>query len=215
MRTINGRSTVHIRKRKLKNLMAHVLVLSVTLFSVAMLFLLVFDVAKKGLPWINLDFFINFPSRFADKSGIKPALVGSVWIIVLTGLFSIPIGIGAAIYLEEYAKENWLTRFIKINIANLAGVPSIVYGMLGLTIFVRTLGFGRSILSGALTMALLILPIIIVASQEAIRNVPQSIKHGSYALGASQMQTIFRIVIPYSLPGYTFLNSSFNCHFHK
>ena len=198
---IKPKIELHIKKRKLKNTLAYILVLLATLISVVMLFILTYDIALKGLPWISKEFFSNFPSRFAADSGIKPALTGSIWIILLTVAFSVPVGVCAAIYLEEYAKNNWFTRLIKINIANLAGVPSIVYGILGLTVFVRALGLGRSIVAGALTMALLVLPIIIVASQEAIKNVPQSLKNGSYALGATQMQTIFTIVIPYSLPG--------------
>ncbi|MDF2594946.1 MAG: phosphate transporter, permease protein PstA [Clostridia bacterium] len=190
-----------MKKRKRVDLFAHSLFFLSTIASIVVLFILIYDISSDGFGWLSKAFFQNFPSRFAAKSGIKPALIGSVWIIGLTALFSIPVGIGAAIYLEEYAKNNWFKKFIVINIANLAGVPSIVYGMLGLTIFVRALGFGRSILSGALTMSLLILPIIIVASQEAIRSVSDAIKAGSYALGATKWQTITKIIIPSALPG--------------
>lgn len=191
----------NIRSRKIKNSVVHVLLLITTVLSILILFVLLFDLAGKGVPWLSKEFFTNFPSRFAEMSGIKPAVIGSAWIILLTALISIPIGVGAALYLEEYAGDTRLARIIKVNVANLAGVPSIVYGILGLTVFVRALGFGRSILAGALTMSLLILPIIIVSSQEAIRNVPQSLRHGSYALGATKFQTICSIVLPTAMPG--------------
>ena len=197
---INGSDKL-MKKRKRIDSIAHSIFFLATIASILILFILGYDIASDGVKWISPKFFENFPSRFPAKSGIKPALVGSLWIIGLTALFSIPVGIGSAIYLEEYAKNNWLKKLIVINIANLAGVPSIVYGMLGLTIFVRALGFGRSILSGALTMSLLILPIIIVASQEAIRSVSDAIKAGSYALGATKWQTIKHIIIPTALPG--------------
>jgi phosphate transport system permease protein len=129
-----------------------------------------------------------------------PALVGTVWLVLLTAAISIPIGIGAAIFIESYGGDSRFARIVKINIANLAGVPSIVYGMLGLSVFVRTLGFGRSILAGAFTMALLILPIMIVSAQEAIRDVPESIVSGSYAVGATQLQTIVRMILPFAFP---------------
>ncbi|WP_069999777.1 phosphate ABC transporter permease PstA [Cellulosilyticum sp. I15G10I2] len=190
-----------MKKRKKMNDLAHAIFLLCTLAGIMILFILIYDISKDGFRWLTKVFFENFPSRFPDQSGIKPALYGSMWIIGFTALFSIPVGIGAAIYLEEYAKNNWFKKLIVINIANLAGVPSIVYGMLGLTIFVRTLGFGRSILSGALTMSLLVLPIIIVASQEAIRTVSIAMKAGSYALGATKWQTITKIVVPTALPG--------------
>jgi phosphate transport system permease protein len=191
----------NIKMRKLKNSIFHLIIFIVTCISVLILFILIFDLLKKGLPWLDKQFFTSFPSRFANKSGILPALVGSIYIIVLTVLFSVPVGIGTAIYLEEYAKKNWLTKFIKINISNLSGTPSIVYGLLGLTVFVRTFLLGRSILAGALTMALVILPIVIVASQEAIKSVPQFLRHGSYALGATQWQTIRKVVLPTSFSG--------------
>lgn len=191
----------HTQYRKLKNSIFHIAVFLITSVAIVMLFLLVFDTLKKGLPWLDMQFITSFPSRFADRSGILPALVGSIYIIVLTIAFSVPIGLGSAIYLEEYAKNNWLTKFIKINISNLSGTPSIVYGILGLAVFVRTMALGRSILSGALTMSLVVLPIIIVASQEAIKSVPQFLRHGSYALGATKWQTIRKIVLPTAFPG--------------
>jgi len=167
---------------------------------VLLLFLLLWDVFTRGLPWLSWDFLTSFPSRFPERAGIRSALFGSIWLILLTAAFAVPIGVGAAIYLEEYAPKNRLTKIIEINISNLAGVPSIVYGILGLTLFVRTLLLGRSLLAGALTMALLILPIIIISSQEALRAVPKSIREASYALGATRWQTIRHQVLPAARP---------------
>ncbi len=188
--------------RALKNNLAHILFTFAAWVGVLILLVLLFDLVKRGAQYINPDFFRSFPSRFAAKSGILPAVVGSVWIVMLTTVIAIPVSIGAALYLEEYAADSRLTRFIKINISNLAGVPSIVYGIFGLSVFVRTLGFGRSILSGALTMSLLIMPIVIVSAQETLRTIPQALRHGSYALGASKWQTIVKVVIPSAIPGF-------------
>ncbi|MCX7921418.1 MAG: phosphate ABC transporter permease PstA [Clostridia bacterium] len=190
-----------IRYRKLKDSIFHAIIFLITCIGIVVLFVLMFDVVRKGLPWLSEKFFTGFPSRFARKSGILPGLLGSLYIIVLTIAISVPVGLGTAIYLEEYAKKNWLTKFIKINISNLSGTPSIVYGLLGLAVFVRVFGFGNSILSGALTLSLVVLPIVIVASQEAIKSVPQFLRHGSYALGATKWQTIRKVVIPTAFPG--------------
>jgi phosphate transport system permease protein len=162
---------------------------------------LVLDVAARGIPWLDAQFLTSFDSRFAARAGIKAALVGTAFLMVLTILISLPLGVMAAVYLEEYARDSWLKSFIQINIANLAGVPSIIYGLLGLTVFVRWLEMGRSILAGSMTMALLVLPIIIVATQEALRAVPSSIRDGSFALGATRSQTIWHNVLPQALPG--------------
>lgn len=162
---------------------------------------LLLDIILNGAKWLRPEFFSQFPSRFPEKSGLRSALQGSLWMISLTALMAFPIGVGAAIYLEEYASDNWLTRFIEINIANLAGVPSIIYGLLGLGLFVRGLELGRSVLAGSMTMALLVLPILIVSGREAIRAVPQSLRHASLALGATQWQTIQNHVLPYAMPG--------------
>ena len=169
--------------------------------ALAVLASLLLDVFARGLPEIDLAFLTSFPSRFPEQSGLRSALLGSLWLIGFTALISFPLGVAAAIYLEEYAPENWITRFIQINIANLAGVPSVVYGLLGLGLFVRTFGLGRSIVAGALTMSLLILPIIIVASREAIRAVPDSLREGGYALGASRWEVTYKTVLPAALPG--------------
>jgi phosphate transport system permease protein len=198
---MESRELDRIRKRKLKNSIFHGLVFLCTIFGVIILALLLIDILQKGIPWLTSKFFTNFPSRFPKKAGIYPGLLGSLWLIGLTAIIAFPIGVGTAIYLEEYAKENKFNEFIKLNIANLAGVPSIIYGMLGLAVFVRTLGMGRSILAGAFTMALLILPIIIISAQEAIRSVPSSLRQASYALGTTKWQTITGVVLPYALPG--------------
>ncbi len=187
--------------RKIKNRVFHGLVFASTMFGIAVLAVLLTSILKTGLSSLSYDFLTNFPSRFPAKAGIKSALVGSVWIISLTALFAFPIGVGTAVYLEEYSKKSWYNTFLQLNISNLAGVPSIVYGILGLTVFVRMLNFGRSILAGAMTLALLILPVIIVAAQEAIKSVPESLKHGAYALGASKWQVVKTIVLPTAMPG--------------
>lgn len=162
---------------------------------------LIFDVTSVGLPKLNLTFLTSFPSRFAEKAGIYAALVGSIYLMILTGLISVPIGVGAAIYLEEYAKQNRFTRLIEINIANLAGVPSVIYGILGLQLFVRYANLERSLISGALTMSLLILPVIIIASREAVRAIPRSVREAALALGATKSQIVFTQIIPIALPG--------------
>ena len=190
-----------IKYRKMKNSIFHGVIFCVTLIGIVVLVILLADIIMRGVPFLTKHFFTNFPSRFPKKAGILPGIYGSIYIILLTILFAVPIGLGTAVYLEEYAKNNRFTKFIKINISNLSGTPSIVYGLLGLTVFVRTLGLGKSILAGALTMSLVVLPIVIVSSQEAIKAVPQYLRHGSYALGATKWQTIRKIVIPAALPG--------------
>ena len=157
--------------------------------------------AIDGLPRLSLEFFGNFPSRRAEHAGILSAWVGTALVMLTTALAAIPVGVGAAIYLEEYAPKNLITDIIEINVTNLAGVPSIVYGLLALGLFVYQFGFGQSILSAGLTLALLILPIVIVATREAIRSIPASIREGAYALGATKWQTTADHIIPYSTPG--------------
>jgi phosphate transport system permease protein len=154
-----------------------------------------------GFRWVDFDFLTNFQSRFPEQSGIKAGLLGSLWITWMTAVISIPIGVAAAIYLEEYARPGRVNRFIELNIANLAGVPSIVYGMLGLAVFVRWFALGTSMLSGALTLTLLILPVIIIASREAIRAVPSGLRQASFALGATRWQTVRHHVLPNAASG--------------
>ncbi len=175
-----------------------VLSLGIVLGALAVLLI---DVWRDGRPWLDRQFLTSFDSRFARQAGIKAALYGTVWMMVFTIAISLPLGVASAIYLEEYAPRNWWTRLLQTNIANLAGVPSVVYGLLGLGLFAEWLRLGRSIISGALTMALLILPIIIIASQEAIRAVPPSLRQAAFALGATKWQVARHHVLPVAMPG--------------
>jgi phosphate transport system permease protein len=154
-----------------------------------------------GAGRLSWQFLTSFPSRRAAQAGIYHALVGSIFVIVVTAVLALPVGVAAAIYLEEYATRSRLAHFIEINIANLAAVPSIIYGLLGLGLFVRVLSMGRSVFAGAATLALLVLPVVILSTREAIRTVPGSIREGSYALGATKWQTIWHQVLPMAFPG--------------
>lgn len=189
------------RQRYLKGRIYRALFLVATCIGVATLIILLVDIVGTGGPHVSWDFIRAYPSRFAERAGIWVALLGSLWILVATAVFSFPLGVATAIWLEEYAPRGWFTQTIQTNIANLAAVPSIVYGILGLAVFVRWMGFGQSVLAGALTLTLLILPVIIIASQEAIRAVPNSIRLASYALGATRWQTVRRQVLPMAMPG--------------
>ena len=163
---------------------------------------LLFDVLIDGLPFMNINFLTSYASRKAENSGILAPLAGTIWIVGMTALFTIPIGVGTAIYLEEFASKNRLNRLIELNIANLAGVPSVIYGLLGLALFVQFLFNGsRNVTAGALTMTLLILPIVVIASQEAIKAVPSSYRHAAYAMGANRWQVVKAIVLPQAIPG--------------
>jgi phosphate transport system permease protein len=173
----------------------------VVVLALASLAALLYDVFADGWGRLNWQFLTSFPSRRASEAGIYPALIGTVYLITLTTMMAMPIGVAAAIYLEEYGTGNRLARIIEINIANLAGVPSIIYGLLGLGMFVRVFGFGRSVLAGAATLALLVLPVIILSTREALRTVPKSLREGSYALGATKWQTIWHQVLPSAMPG--------------
>ncbi|RYD82473.1 MAG: phosphate ABC transporter permease PstA [Sphingobacteriales bacterium] len=165
-------------------------------FALLVLVVLLIDVASDGGARLSWDFLVNLPSRRPQLAGILTAWVGTIWIMIMTAIFACPIGIAAGIYLQEYGKKNRWASFIEINIANLAGVPSIIYGLLGLELFVRALSLGESILTGGLTLSLLILPIIIVSTREAIKAVPYSLREASYAMGASKWQTIWHQVLP-------------------
>jgi phosphate transport system permease protein len=190
----------HLQQRRRKDKIFTIVCLLSTLVGIILLALLLWDILTRGLPWLNWDFLTHYPSRIPQRAGIKSALWGSIWLIILTAAFALPIGVSAAIYLEEYAPRSKLRKIIEINISNLAGVPSIVYGILGLALFVRGLALGRSLIAGALTMSLLILPIIIISSQEALRAVPNSLREASYGLGATKWQTIRHQVLPAALP---------------
>ncbi len=177
---------------------AAVATLVVALGSLAVLLI---DTWVDGAGMLSWTFLTSFPSRKPELAGILSPLVGTVYLILLTAFFAFPVGVGAAVYLEEYAVKGWFSRIIEVNIANLAGVPSIIYGLLGLELFVRLLGLERSLLAGALTMALLVMPIIIISAREALRTVPRSIREASCALGASQWETIWHQVLPLAFPG--------------
>jgi phosphate transport system permease protein len=196
-----GRPNGRDGRRRLSGRLFAIVCGAATMVGVVALAVLLVDVFRDGLPWLDIDFLGSFASRFPERAGVKAALFGSLWILGLTAAVSFPLAVGAAIYLEEYAPRSWITRAIQTNIANLAGVPSIVYGILGLAVFVRTLGLGRSVLSGALTLSILILPVIIMASQEAIRAVPDSIRQAAYGLGATRWQVVRLQVLPTALPG--------------
>jgi phosphate transport system permease protein len=175
-----------------------------TCVGLVVLAVLVVDVLSDGLPRLGWEFITSYPSRKPENAGILAALVGSLWLLVLTAIVAFPIGVGAAIYLEEYSTQSRLQRLIEINIANLAGVPSIIYGLLGLELFVRIMRpitGGRSVLAGALTMALLVMPIVIIAAREALRAVAMSQRTAAYALGATRWQVTSRVVVPAALPG--------------
>ena len=191
----------NLRRRKRWASAFRTLCAALTWFCLVLLAVLLVHATREGLPWLDVQFLREFPSRFPERAGIKSALWGTLWLIGLTAVISIPVGVAGAIYLEEYAKRSRLHAIIDVSIANLAGVPSIVYGILGLAIFVRFLALGRSVLAGAMTMSLLILPIIIISAREALRAVPNSIRGASYALGATQWLTIRHHVLPAALPG--------------
>ncbi|MGE5086415.1 MAG: phosphate ABC transporter permease PstA [Bacillota bacterium] len=171
------------------------------MFALITLLALIVDLSITGVPRINLEFFLNFPSRFPAKAGILSAWVGSFCIMLTTAFCAIPLGVAAGVYLEEYAKKNWVSQLIELNIINLAGIPSITYGLMALGLFVYKLKFGQSILTAGLTLGLLVLPIIIVTTREAIRSIPNIIREASYAMGASKWQTIRYHILPYSTGG--------------
>ena len=191
----------HLKRRKLKSRLYYILIVCASTVALIFLLALLINVLYTGLRVLDWGFLTSFASRLPERAGIKASIYGTFWMVFLTALFSFPLGIGAAIYLEEYAKPSFLTRVISTNIANLAGIPSIIYGILGLAFFVRGFGFGRSLIAGSLTMALLILPIIIIASREAIKNTPRGLREASLALGATRWQTIRRAVLPSSFGG--------------
>jgi phosphate transport system permease protein len=175
--------------------------LASTIAAIAILAFLLFSIARDGLPWLNWNLITSFPSRVASRAGIISALVGSAVVISITASMSVVLGLGAAVYLEELAPKNKLSQVIDLNISNLCGVPSLVYGMLGLAVFVRVLGFGRSLLAAGCTLALMILPIIIIASRESLKSVPPAIRLAALALGATRWQTTWHHIIPAAAPG--------------
>lgn len=187
--------------RRRVGLVMSVVLFVATFFGIVVLVTLLVDVAIKGAPWLSGEFLTNYPSRLPAQAGIKSAIVGSVWMIGLTALIAVPVGVASAVYLEEYAPRHWFFRLVQINIANLAGVPSVLYGILGLALFVRLLALERSLMAGSLTMALLILPVIIIGTQEALRALPSGLRESAYALGATRWQVIWSHLLPVAAPG--------------
>ena len=197
----NPRFEPNLARRKL----AGTLFLGLAVFAIGIallvLVLLLMDVFTRGLPYLDWDFITGVPSRRPANAGIMPAILGSLYIGVMTAVITFPVGIAAAVYLEEYAPRSRVTRLLRTNMSNLAGVPSIIYGVFGLALFVRAMSLGYTLLSGALTLSLLILPVVIIASMEAIRAVPDSQREGAYALGATRWQMVRRAVLPAAAPG--------------
>ena len=190
-----------MNSRLLVNNLAKYLFLMATLVGLLVLIVLFFRVISQSMGWINLQFITGKLSTMADRAGIMGAILGTLWLMAVVAPVTMLLGVGTAIYLEEYAKKGKLQQFLQTNISNLAGVPSIVFGILGLTIFVRAANLGGVVLAGGLTMSLLVLPIVVVASQEAIRAVPGYLREASYGMGATKWQTIKNVVLPASLPG--------------
>lgn len=190
------RSTAKIKDRLFK-----LVALVFTVIALLSLVVLIGDILIKGLARVNWSFLVNLPSRHAEQAGIFTALAGMISLLVFTMITAIPIGILSGIYLEEYGKDSWFARFVEVNISNLAGVPSVIYGILGLQLFVRASGLGNSILAGSLTLALLIMPIIIVSTREAVKAVPDTLRQGALALGATKWQTVYKVVLPASFGG--------------
>lgn len=188
-------------ERSMGALVFQLVLLLCLLVGLLTLVVLLIEVVRKGAGSLNGQFVSSLDSRFPEKAGIRPALVGTLWLMGLTAIISFPLGVGAAIYLQELAPRNRFTSFLEVNVANLAAVPSVIYGLLGLAAFVRAAEMGRSILAGAMTLVLLILPVIIVATREAFRAVPDSIRHGAYAVGATEWQGVWRQTLPAALPG--------------
>jgi phosphate transport system permease protein len=187
--------------RKRADLLFQLLSMTTLVVALAALATLVYDILADGAGRLSWTFLTSYPSRNAENAGVYHALMGSIWVIGLTAALALPIGVAAAIYLEEYGGRSRVARFIELNIANLAAVPSIIYGLLGLGLFVRLMGMGQSVIAGASTLALLALPVVILSTREALRTVPSSIREGSYALGATKWQTIWNQVLPMALPG--------------
>ena len=191
----------YLKRTRLQDKMFRYRALACTLVALVVLALLLWDILSRGLGRLSWSFLDSLPSRHAEKAGILTALAGMISLLLFTVIVSLPVGIMAGIYLEEYGKRNWFAKFVEINISNLAGVPSIIYGILGLQVFVRMAGLGNSLLAGAFTLSLLIMPIIIVATREAVKAVPSSLKEASYGMGATKWQTIRRVVLPSALGG--------------
>jgi phosphate transport system permease protein len=191
----------HLAARRRKAAAFRLFCGAMTGLGVVLLVVLLARIAREGASWLDWQFLSSFPSRHPEKAGILSAIAGTIWMVGMTAAIAVPLGVGSAVYLEEYARKNRFTRLLEVNLANLAGVPSIIYGILGLAVFVRFFHLERSLLAGSLTMSLLVLPVIIVASREAIRSVPAMFRHAAFALGASRWQTVRHHVLPAAVPG--------------
>lgn len=190
----------NIGRRHLKAKVFKLIIFSTIVIAISLLGILLWRIGVQGLPWLNMEFLNSFPSRIASRAGIKSALIGSASIIALTAVLSVILGLGAALYLEELAPRGKISRFIELNIANLAGVPSLVYGILGLAVFVRLFHFERSILAAAATLSIMILPVIVISAREALRTVPINIRMAALALGATPWQAVWSHVLPAAIP---------------
>ncbi len=190
-----------IAKRKRQDIVFNVIGIICTLIGILTLGALLVDLLVDGLGRLSLDFLTSFPSRFPERAGILSSWVGTLLIMVVTASTAVPLGVAAGVYLEEYARKNWLTNLIEINIANLAGVPSIIYGLMALGLLVYKFRLGTSVMTGGLTLAFLILPIVIVATREALRTIPQGIRESAYALGSTKWQVVRHHLLPYSVGG--------------
>ncbi|HML99612.1 MAG TPA: ABC transporter permease subunit, partial [Tepidiformaceae bacterium] len=204
------KATGQVARRQALSRLSRYVLLSATLFAVLMLVFLAIDVIQTGWSAISLDFFTNYPSRRPAQAGLRSSLLGWLWLMGTVIVLAIPLAVGTALFVEEFAPKNWFTSLVRLNISNLAGVPSIIYGILGLAVFVRGFEFagitiipalGPTILAGALTLTLMILPMTVIASVEAIRQVPPSIRDGSLALGATRWQTVWYHILPGAMPG--------------
>ncbi|MDF2440036.1 MAG: phosphate transport system permease protein [Abditibacteriota bacterium] len=195
------KSSARLKRRKALSSMFALMCASVTFLALLMLVWLLWSIWRDGSKALNWNFVTAMPSYRPERAGVLPALVGSLWLLGITLVFAVPVGVGAAVFLQEYSSSNAFTRFVQVNIANLAAVPSVVYGILCLALLVRMLKLGSSLLAGGLTLGLLVLPVIIISAQEALRAVPSSLRDGSYALGATRWQTISRNVLPVATPG--------------
>ena len=195
------RATGRVARRQAMSRGSRWVLLAASLVGVGVLAYLAYDTIDTGATRLSWDFLTSYPSRFAERAGLRSSIIGSVWVLGATIVLALPVAIGTAIWIEEFAPKNPLITVVKLNLANLAGVPSIIYGILGLAVFVRFAGLGPSILAGALTLAAMIIPMTVIASQEAIRQVPQSLRDGSLALGATHWQTVRHHVLPEAMPG--------------
>lgn len=190
-----------VARRQRLSIASRWLLLGASLVGVAVFLLLAYDTVQTGASRLSWDFLTSFPSRFPEVAGLRSSIIGTVWVLGATLLLALPVAIGTAIWTEEFAPRNWVLTAVKLNLANLAGVPSIIYGILGLAMFVRFLELGPTILAGALTLSLMIVPMTVIAAQEAIRQVPPSVREGSLALGATRWQTVWNHVLPQAMPG--------------